>query len=111
MAVGFKSIRIGCLLLLLPVLFVLEPALILKGELPAIVQACITATIAIVLLAASFEGYLYRVGRLPMWGRLVIGIGGLLLLIPEPITDFIGIGLGAAGALAVWLANGRRFVA
>jgi TRAP transporter 4TM/12TM fusion protein len=111
MATGFKAIRIGCLLLLLPVLFVLQPALILKGEIPAIVQACITATIAIVLLAASFEGYLYKVGRLPVWGRLVIGIGGLLMLIPEPITDFIGAGLGVTGALAVWLVNGRKIVA
>lgn len=111
MATGFKAIRIGCLLLLLPVLFVLQPALILKGEIPVIVQACITATAAIVLLAAAFEGYLYKVGRLPVWGRLVIGAGGLLLLIPEPITDFIGIGLGIVGALAVWFANGRQTLA
>lgn len=111
MATGFKAIRIGCLLLLLPVLFVLQPALILKGEIPVIVQACITATAAIVLLAAAFEGYLYKVGRLPVWGRLVIGAGGLLLLIPEPITDFIGIGLGIVGAFAVWFANGRQTLA
>jgi TRAP transporter 4TM/12TM fusion protein len=108
MATGFKAIRIGCLLLLLPVLFVLQPALILKGDIPVIVQACITATAAIVLLAASFEGYLYKIGRLPVWGRLIIGAGGLLMLIPEPITDFVGFGLGVAGALAVWFANGRR---
>jgi len=111
MATGFKAIRIGCLLLLLPVLFVLQPALILKGDIATVAQACITATIAIVLLAASFEGYLYKVGRLPVWGRFVIGIGGLLMLIPEPITDFIGFALGLAGAVAVWFANGRKIAA
>ncbi len=111
MATGFKAIRIGCLLLLLPVLFVLEPALILKGSLPAIVQACITATAAVVLLAASFEGYLYKVGRLPLWARIVIGIGGLLLLIPGTTTDVIGVALGIAGSVGVWLINGRKMAA
>ena len=108
MATGFKAIRIGCLLLLLPVLFVLEPALILKGKPFAIVQACITATAAVVLLAASFEGYLYRIGRLPGWARIVIGIGGLLLLIPGTTTDVIGIVLGIGGSVGVWLINDRK---
>lgn len=108
MATGFKAIRIGCLLLLLPVLFVLQPALILKGDVATIVQAACTAVVAIVLLAASFEGYLYKVGRLPVWGRLVIGVGGLLMLVPEAVTDLIGASLGLAGALAVSFANRQR---
>src|SRR3546814_10051300 len=43
MAVGFKSLRVGCLLLLLPVMFVLQPALILEEPIVTIVQAPITA--------------------------------------------------------------------
>src|SRR3546814_4547212 len=65
MAVGFKSLRVGCLLLLLPVMFVLQPALILEGPIETIVQASITASLAVVLLAAAFEGYLWRLGALP----------------------------------------------
>jgi TRAP-type uncharacterized transport system fused permease subunit len=91
MAVGFKALRIGCLLLLLPVLFVLQPALILKGPLLQVLQVSVTAIVAVILLAAAFEGYLYGVGRLAAWARIAIGIGGLMLLIPESYTDLMGI--------------------
>ncbi|MGD9830500.1 MAG: TRAP transporter permease [Hyphomicrobiaceae bacterium] len=100
MAVGFKAIRVGCLLLLLPVLFALQPALILKGEVMQVVQATATAIAAVVLLAASFEGYLYGIGRLPGWSRAVIGMGGLLMLIPETYTDLAGLAVGIGGAVA-----------
>ncbi|MBE0591645.1 MAG: TRAP transporter large permease subunit, partial [Gemmatimonadales bacterium] len=94
MAVGFKSLRIGSLLLLLPVLFVLQPALIMKGETVTIIQACATATVAVVLLAASFEGYLWRVGVISAWVRIGLGIAGLLLFIPEGYTDVAGAVIG-----------------
>jgi len=88
---------------LLPVLFVFQPALILKGDLPTILQAVVTALAAILLLASAFEGHLYGLGRLPLWARVGIGIAGLLLLVPEGVTDLIGIALAAAfiGAAAL----------
>ncbi len=107
MATGLMAIRIGLLLLLLPVLFVLQPALILKGDTATILQACVTSLLAVLLLAAAFEGYLYRLGNLPVWGRIGIGAGGLLMLIPEAITDIVGLSIGLLTALAVW-AIGRR---
>jgi TRAP transporter 4TM/12TM fusion protein len=88
--VGMRAIRIGCLLFLLPVLFVLQPALILKGPIIQVLQVATTAVVAVVLLAAAFEGYIYWVGRLPVWSRLIVGIGGLLMLVPEAATDLIG---------------------
>ncbi len=97
MAVGFKALRIGCLLLLLPVLFVLQPALILKGSPLLVMQVAATAIAAVVLLAAAFEGYMYGVGRLPGWSRVLVGIGGLMMLIPETFTDLVGFGLAIAG--------------
>ncbi len=100
MATGFMALRVGALLLVLPVLFVLQPALILKGSLGEVVQASVTAIAAVVLLAASFEGYMYRVGRLQTWARIGIGIGGLLMLVPESVTDYVGLGIGLASALA-----------
>jgi TRAP transporter 4TM/12TM fusion protein len=103
MLTGLMALRIGFLLMILPVLFVLQPALILKGDLPTIVQAVVTASAAVLLLASALEGYVYRVGATPLWARLPIGIGGALLLIPEGFTDLVGAGIGAAGILALWL--------
>lgn len=99
--VGFKAIRIGCLLFVLPVLFVLQPALILKGPWLLVLQASVTAIAAVMLLAASFEGYFYRLGNLPVWARICLGIGGALLLIPEAVTDAIGLAIGASVLLGL----------
>ncbi len=96
MAVGFKAIRIGCLLFVLPMLFVLQPALILKGPLLQVLQVSATAIGAVLLLAAAFEGYFYRIGNLPIWSRIVIGFAGFMMLIPETYTDLLGLTLGIA---------------
>jgi len=104
MRVGFTSLRIGSVLLLLPVLFVLQPALILKGPLPMILQAAVTATVAVVLLAAAFEGYLWKLGVLPLWARAAFCAAGLLLFVPEGYTDLVGAAIAVAVALALKLA-------
>ncbi|MCH2395065.1 TRAP transporter permease [Oceanibaculum sp.] len=106
MKVGFKALRIGCLLLLLPVLFVLQPALILKGEVALVLQSAATATAAVILLSAAFEGYLWRLGRLPVWARAGIGAGGLMLFVPELMTDLMGLLLAGASIIAALL--GKR---
>lgn len=108
MKTGLMALRIGCLLMLLPVLFVLQPALILRGELPVILQAVATAGLAIFMLASAFEGYVYRVGPTPLWARIPILVGGLLLLIPEGMTDVIGLSISLAGIGAMWVARRAR---
>ena len=110
MAVGFKAIRIGCLLFVLPMLFVLQPALILKGPLLQVLQVSATAIGAVLLLAGAFEGYFYRIGNLPIWSRIVIGFAGFMMLIPETYTDLLGLTLGIA-TLAVLVLSGRRVAA
>jgi TRAP transporter 4TM/12TM fusion protein len=106
MAVGFKSLRVGSVLLLLPVLFVLQPALILNGPLPLVLQASLTATLAVMLLAAAMEGYFWRIGVLRPWARAGLGAAGLLLFIPEHYTDLVG--AAAAAAIIGTLALARR---
>jgi TRAP transporter 4TM/12TM fusion protein len=108
MAVGLRAIRIGCLLFLLPVLFVLQPALILKGPPLQVLQVAATAVAAVVLLAAAFEGYFYWVGRLPIWSRILVGASGLLMLVPEALTDLVGFGMGVAALGLTAAVTGRQ---
>jgi TRAP transporter 4TM/12TM fusion protein len=108
MLTGLMALRIGCLLMLLPVLFVLQPALILKGDPMVIVQATVTASVAVLLLASAFEGHLYRIGSLPIWTRILVGVGGLLMLIPDGWTDLIGLGICVAAIAAYSGLRGRR---
>jgi TRAP-type uncharacterized transport system fused permease subunit len=106
--VGLRAIRIGCLLFLLPVLFVLQPALILKGPLIQVLEVAATAVVAVVLLAAAFEGYIYWVGRLPVWSRVIVGMGGLLMLVPEPTTDLIGFAICIAALVLAKIVSRAR---
>jgi TRAP transporter 4TM/12TM fusion protein len=109
MATGFTALRVGALLLVLPVLFVLQPALILKGAPLEVVQASITAVAAVVLLAGATEGHMYGVGRLGVWARLGLAVGGMLMLVPEATTDYIGLGIGVATAFAARALGRTRF--
>ena len=80
METAFKSMRLGSITFVLPFIMVLTPALILRGD-PFDVGVTITAcSIAVVLLAGGFEGYLYGVGPvgLPIRARLFAGAAGFL---------------------------------
>ncbi|WP_444984814.1 TRAP transporter permease [Halomonas mongoliensis] len=88
---SFYAMRMGAVLFVLPFLFVINPSLILQGEWSAILQSSITAILAMWLLASGFEGYLYRVGRIDLLGRLLVIMGGGLFIYPEIYTDILGL--------------------
>ncbi|RPE70929.1 TRAP transporter 4TM/12TM fusion protein [Pacificibacter maritimus] len=90
---GMKAMRLGSILFILPFAFVLNPALILRGDLWEILQSVGTAGVAIWLIACAFEGYLHFIGRLPQLVRVLSGGAGLCLLVPEARTDILGLGL------------------
>jgi TRAP transporter 4TM/12TM fusion protein len=81
METAITAMRLGSIKFVLPFILVLTPALILRGEdvgeIIAVIAAC---SLAIVLLAAGFEGYLYGVGRIGFFIRLAIFVcaAGLL---------------------------------
>ncbi|WP_142809200.1 TRAP transporter permease [Tepidiphilus olei] len=88
---GFYALRVGSLLFLLPVIFILEPALLLRGSWSALIQAVLTTTLAVFLLSAAVEGFFWRVGLLGYVSRLILGISGLCFLVPGWKTDIIAI--------------------
>ena len=93
MKTAFTSLRIGSVLFVLPFLFVLEPALILQGDLTTIVIATASAIAAMAFLAGSFEGYLYGVGAVSIVTRFIMFLVAASLIFPERTTDLIGLGL------------------
>ncbi len=101
---GLYAMRLGGVLFILPFFFVLNPALILHGKLPTIVEAAVTAVFAMWLLASAIESYLYRVGTLTWPARLILLLAGLMLIYPGLYSDLIGVGLAAL----VYLVNSLR---
>lgn len=87
MEVGFQSMRLGSAMYFVPFFFVLNPALILRGDPSDIIAVLITAAIGIALIASALEGYLLKVGSMHtgiigFLARLVLAAAGLALAIP-----------------------------
>jgi TRAP transporter 4TM/12TM fusion protein len=96
MAIGIRAMRLGLINFILPFIFVLNPALILRGEWPDIILMVSSALIAVVLMAASFEKYLYWLGEID-WsirGPLLVAAG--LMLYPGTLSFFIGVAIVVA---------------
>jgi len=90
---GLYAMRLGSVLFVLPFLFVTNPSLILQGDLLHIITSATTAVIAIWLVSAALEGYLYRVGAINVLMRFVVLIAAAALIYPERASDLFGFAL------------------
>jgi len=82
--------RLGIVLVFIPFFFVFNPALILQGSPLETVYLFILCLIGIWILASGLEGYLHKVGRLSLWSRPILIIGGFLIALPGWIETIIG---------------------
>jgi TRAP transporter 4TM/12TM fusion protein len=91
MATAISAMKLGILLFILPFIFVINPALIFRGTFMNILQAVVTSIIGSILMAGALEGWIYRIGRLTVFHRVMLLISGLLIVYPEGKTDMIGL--------------------
>ena len=103
MRTGVTAMRLGLILFVVPVFFVLEPALIGRAEPAAILLAVASASAAVAILSCGLSGWLYFVGRVGAVSRAGLLAGGLLMLFPGAATDLAGLGLALAAALVARL--------
>jgi TRAP transporter 4TM/12TM fusion protein len=87
-ASGWAAVKIGAAGFIIPFMFAYEPALLMIGEWPKIIQAFVTASIGITLFAGGLHGYFVTAAS--MWQRGLLLCGGLLLIDPNWVTDVIG---------------------
>jgi TRAP transporter 4TM/12TM fusion protein len=91
MKTGFHAMRLGMTTYLIPFFFVINPALIMQGgSLGYTALAVALCVIGIGLICGAFEGYLWFIGKINVVFRGLSFISGILLMIPEMITDFLG---------------------
>jgi TRAP-type uncharacterized transport system fused permease subunit len=76
------SMRLGVVLLFIPFFFLFSPALILEGSVIETLYLFVLCVIGIGILAGGLEGYLLKVGRLTLWSRVLLVIGGFLIAFP-----------------------------
>ena len=116
---GFEAMRLGSIIYFVPFFFVLNPALIGRGEPLEIAIVLATTVVGITLIAGGLQGYFYGIGKLDgnsmgMIGRIGLVIGGILFALPG--SEVIGlthmeINISAALIIAIGVAfsfMGRR---
>lgn len=86
------ALKMGLATFIVPFMFYFSPILLWKGEWTDIVQAAVTGSIGVWMLAGSTEGWFGgRIGwalRVPLFGA------ALALIHPGSITDLIGLAIG-----------------
>jgi TRAP transporter 4TM/12TM fusion protein len=103
MRTGFQALKLSLAGFIVPFLFVYNPAMLMidtanvavnarEFAFPAwttIVSIVFTSVVGILALGAAVEGY-FKVGLNWFW-RIFLGVGALCMIIPETVTDIIGI--------------------
>ncbi|ACA32371.1 TRAP transporter permease [Histophilus somni] len=111
MKTGWQSLRLALAGFIVPFIFVYNPnmlmidvtnaAVIAKTfPLPSafeIINVIVSSVIGVLGLSAAVEGYLKN--TIPIWQRIILAIGSLMLIIPEWSTDIIGIAVVVVIAL------------
>lgn len=99
------AMRLGVVIYFVPLFFLFQPALVLQGDLTALIYVLPSILIGIVLISGGFEGYLLGVGTVRPWLRLPLAAAGFAFSFPGLMTTLIG---GAASLLVaglVWRDN------
>ncbi|MDN5347075.1 MAG: hypothetical protein PWP65_639 [Clostridia bacterium] len=102
MEVGWMSVKIGLAGFIVPFMFVYGKSLLLIGTLNEILLTIFTASIGIIALALSLQGYLWK--QISMVIRVPLFTAALLLIKPGMQTDSVGLSLLLLCIVIQWLA-------
>ena len=94
MKTGVTGFVYALVAFLVPFIFIYQPAILLIGSVKEIIMASFVLLLGTVYLAAAMAGYL--IIPLNKVKRGILLAGALLLIMPEPITDIIGLVMGTS---------------
>jgi TRAP transporter 4TM/12TM fusion protein len=101
--IGWQAMKLGSIIYVVPFVFVLNPALVLRGTWDEIVLVTATAFVGVFFAASAVQGYMVGLGAmrttpLGVAARVLIGLGGLALVMPGgKLAGFGFEGLGRLG--------------
>ena len=121
MRTGFQALKLSLAGFIVPFLFVYNPAMLMidttavainarEFALPAwttIISISFTSVVGIIALGAAVEGY-FKVALNWFW-RIFLGIGALMMIVPETITDLIGMSMVAIAILMNYLQAKKQY--
>lgn len=96
MKTAFTASKLAIAVFIVPYVFCFNPSMLLIDTTAvSVVQIFITSLIGVFGLSASLEGYLFT--KMPAIVRVMLAVGGLMLINPTLLTDILGLLLIVAG--------------
>lgn len=90
MKTAVQSMRLGIVIYMVPFFFLFNPSLILQGPILETLYLFSLCLLGIVFIAGGMEGYLVKVGKVPLWARPLLVVAGFLIALPGWMTSIIG---------------------
>jgi TRAP-type uncharacterized transport system fused permease subunit len=95
MKTAWTASRLAIVIYFVPFFFVFNPALVLEGPIYETIYLFALCLLGIWILSSGLEGYILKLGRLPLWTRSLLVIGGFLIALPGWQTTIGGAVLSA----------------
>ncbi|MFC4410151.1 TRAP transporter permease [Chungangia koreensis] len=100
---GVTAVKLAIAAFIIPFIFVYNPILVMVDVEPImLIVSIFAALIGMMGVSSALIGYFIRNSRL--WERAILLVGGLMLIVPEIITDVIGLSL----VVVVWFVQKQR---
>ncbi len=107
MKTAFNASKLAIAAFIVPYMFAFNPAMLMIDSTPLqVAQIALTSVIGIFGVSAALEGYCFS--EMNMVIRLAIAAGGLLLIHPALVTDFVGLGVVAACLVFQYLLKNKN---
>lgn len=95
---GWEAMRLGMAVFIVPIAFVYNQPLLMRGGVVEVIAAVVTALCGCLFVAAALRGFFAE--KLPIWGKILSFVGGLLLIGPTTLwTTLGGLVLGLLGTM------------
>lgn len=106
MKIGVTSCILALPVFFIPFVFVYNPALLMVGNIGQILQVCATTLLGTFLCAIGTQGYIFAPLKMPV--RIIAIVCAVAMLIPETITDVIGIAGLAVVLMIGWMTSKKQ---
>ncbi|MDZ7851813.1 MAG: TRAP transporter permease [Halomonas sp.] len=102
MGTSVASFKIGLAAFIVPFMFFYSPAMLMEGSWMQILRVGLTATLGIILLAATVQAWFF--GPVKAWQRLLMLVGAVCMIYGGIYSDIAGL---AVGVLMFMMQRGR----
>lgn len=95
MKTAFNATRLAIAAFIVPYIFAMNPAMLFEFDVTGfaavlqVIQICVTSLLGIFGVAAALNGFLFK--PMNIFFRVLMAAGGLAMLVPEPISDVVGL--------------------